>query len=254
MKTKGNLIMNTMIYKNELKLNILTTLIWTVAIFICATLFYMFLFRFVNKPKLAMTLAVENFNILNIVIATNSIFWLIGTMFSAILGSTILSKEEFFKTSEVLYSFPVTRFEIIFTKFLVIISCILIVSVLSMISQFIFVELYKTPRSYDIVHFLYIWLNNIIVLLFFGGLGFFLGSILNNNIILIIISIIFSFVMLVLSYFNNWIAYLSIYKYIDHQELLQLNKYNFVILIVIFLLSTLFISTAFIIYQKKNIK
>ncbi len=168
--------MNLNLYLTELKMNLKTTLIWTTGIVIAILLVL------ISAGSVARTFnEIESSSISGVhflfpiySIITYFIMF-IGSMFTMIFGSTILSKEEDYKTIEIMYSIPIKRSEIVLSKYLAFFSCIILMNIAILIAIFVNFEIFKPSSGYDVGLLFQMILNQFLVMLFMGSFSFLLS-------------------------------------------------------------------------------
>lgn len=118
----------------------------------------------------------ELFSPLGFYTANNTIFMmLIGSIYSVILGSNILLKEEYAKTAEYLLAKPISRTEVFVTKAAVLILNITILNIAACVFGFISIAIFKTSEfrtsPFFILSFYTLLLNFL-----FGFFGLFIST------------------------------------------------------------------------------
>ncbi len=108
-------------------------------------------------------------------------FLLLAAVFSTMLGVTIISKEERDRTSDFLFSKPVTRVHVISCKIIAALLNLFVFSLVTLTASLIFVSPYlKTKTSLFIPILLVITALFLLELLFFG-IGLFLAAVTKNS-------------------------------------------------------------------------
>ena len=115
------------------------------------------------------------FSVLGFYTANNLVYMmLLGSIYSIVLSSNILLKEEYGKTAEYLMSRPISRGEIFTTKLVIVSLNIIILNILAALIGFISIMLYrKGPfflQPFIVIHFYTLLLN-----LLFGAMGYFIS-------------------------------------------------------------------------------
>ena len=115
------------------------------------------------------------FSILGFYTANNLIYMmLLGSIFSIVLSSNILLKEEYGKTAEYLMSRPITRREIFTTKLALAFLNIFLLNILATLIGFIAIMVYK-KGTFNLQPFLVISLYTLLLNLLFGAMGLFIS-------------------------------------------------------------------------------
>ena len=152
--------MNKNLFFKEMRRNASGLIIWMVIItlLICLTMsFYRTFMENQSKitgmlslvPKGALQFkGISNFNdllsVLGFYAANNVIYMMVlGSIFSIVLSSNILLKEEYDKTAEYLLTRPLTRNEIYFTKLSVVLLNVFLLNAVTSLAGFICLELVK---------------------------------------------------------------------------------------------------------------
>jgi ABC-2 type transport system permease protein len=127
---------------------------------------------------------ISNFNdlmsVLGFYAANNVIYMMVlGSIFSIVLSSNILLKEEYDKTAEYLLTRPVTRSEIFISKLAVLSINVFILNLVTALAGFICMELVmKTPFS--IGAFLILSIYTLLLNILFGAIGLFLSTLIKR--------------------------------------------------------------------------
>lgn len=113
--------------------------------------------------------------------ATNNVIYMmvLGSIFSVVLGSNILIREEYEKTAEFLLSWPVSRSEIFKGKATVIILNIFLLNLVTSIAGFIWLEFVKTA-PFSVKSFLVLSMYTFLLNLLFGAAGLFLSTLVKR--------------------------------------------------------------------------
>jgi ABC-2 type transport system permease protein len=115
------------------------------------------------------------FSVIGFYTANNLIYMmLLGSIYSIVLTSNILLKEEYGKTAEYLMSRPITRREIFTTKLVLAFLNICILNLLATLVGFISILVYK-KGIFNIEPFLVISFYTLLLNLLFGALGLFVS-------------------------------------------------------------------------------
>lgn len=232
-------------YKRELKVNFKSLCLWTIILLclfgICFAI-YPSIMNSENSQKINELLAVfppEVLKMFNMDISgISSVFGffktegmvfylLLGSLFSAILGSNILVKEESDKTIEFLHSLPVSRSKIVTSKILAGLTNIIIF----VIVIFIF-NLIGLIISNDIVYKTYIYLSLTPLLLFITiyFISMFLSTFFRKTKITMMLALGFVFISYFLQAIGNmstnfeWIGYFSVFNLMPTRYILENNS------------------------------
>jgi len=183
---------------------------------------------------------------------------LLGSIYTALLASSILAKEESEKTIEFLLSKPVTRTRIVTEKLLLVLTNVLILNAISAaasLAGFQFTKDQEVPMD----TFALLVIAGILLHMTFGSVGFMLSSILRKTRGILSISlgmVLATYFMSVMSGIAEELEplkYFSPFKYVDAASIINENGieplYTFIMAAII-LLSTI---TAYIVYNRKDI-
>lgn len=229
--------MNGILFRRELRSNARSLLVWTAIItfLITATMSLYSIFLENNSKILAMisilpegTLQFKGvsdvndlFSVLGFYSANNVIYMLVlGSIYSIVLSSNILLKEEYGRTAEFLLAWPVTRSQVYFSKLLVVAINILVLNVITTVAGYISLETCK-KESYNVDAFLILSLYTLLLHLFFASLGMFLSVRVKKPRPITTVSVALVMVLYFIFTISNitdnlsWAGYISPYKFID---------------------------------------
>jgi len=229
--------MNYNLFAREFRRNALSMIVWTIILtFLIAATMSVYPTFLGNQSKIMGMLSlipkealqfkgISNFSDLLSVLgfyAVNNIIYMlvIGSVYSIVLSSNILLKEEYNKTAEYLLTRPVTRSEIFLSKLAVIIINVFILNLVTSVVGFIFIELVK-KGSFSISAFLILSVYTLLLNFMFASTGLFLSTLVKRpkpittfSIGLVII-LYFVFTISKISESVAKIGYLTPYKYVD---------------------------------------
>lgn len=183
---------------------------------------------------------------------------LFAGVYSMLLGSGIVSKEEDDKTIEFLYSKPITRTSIVTAKSMCVLFYITLLNTLIIAADFITFELIKR-EDYSISSFILIHAGAYLMQLTFAAIGIFLSmfvvkakSVFPISIGIIIGTFFLSFASGVSEKLET-LKYLSPFKYVSPADLaIEGRIQTAYIVIMVIVMYALMVST-YIIYNRKNI-
>jgi ABC-2 type transport system permease protein len=188
--------MNTNLFLKEIRRNSVSLMIWMMVITLLIVVTMSFYRTFLdNQSKIAGMLSIipkgalqfkgiSNFNDLLSVLgfyAVNNIIYMmvLGSIFSIVLSSNILLKEEYDKTAEYLLTRPITRSEIFISKLAVISVNVFLLNLVTALAGFISMELVmKGPFS--IRAFLVLSLYTLLLNILFGAIGLFISTLVKR--------------------------------------------------------------------------
>jgi len=229
--------MNKSLFLRELRGNAVSLLIWTTVItfLITATMSLYSIFLENNSKILAMisilpegTLQFKGvsdvndlFSVLGFYSANNVIYMLVlGSIYSIVLSSGILLKEEYLRTSEYLLSWPVTRSQVFLSKLVVIFINILVINAVTTIAGYISLEMCK-KEPYSVDAFLIMSVYTLLLHIFFASLGLFLSVLIRKpkpiTTMTVALVLILYFIYTISNITPNlsWTGYVSPYKFTD---------------------------------------
>ena len=229
--------MSRNLFLRELRSNLKSLLVWTAVItfLITATMSLYSIFLENNSKILAMisilpegTLQFKGvsdvndlFSVLGFYSANNVIYMLVlGSIYSIVLSSNILLKEEYGRTAEFLFSWPVTRNQVYFSKLLVVVINILVLNVVTTVAGYISLETCK-KEAYSVDAFLILSMYTLLLHLFFASLGIFMSVRVKKprpiTTVSIALVLVLYFIFTISNITDNlsWAGYISPYKFID---------------------------------------
>jgi ABC-2 type transport system permease protein len=168
---------------------------------------------------------ISNFNdllsVLGFYAANNVIYMMVlGSIFSIVLSSNIILKEEYDKTAEYLLTRPITRSEIFISKLAVVYLNILLLNLVTVMAGFICLELFK-KGPFSINSFLILSIYTLLLNILFGSIGLFLSTLVKRAKPITTLSIglvmIFYFIYTISKITESIarIGYLSPFRYVD---------------------------------------
>jgi ABC-2 type transport system permease protein len=191
--------------------------------------------------------------------ANNIIYMMVlGSIYSIVLSSNILLKEEYNKTAEYLLTRPLTRTEIFLSKSAVISVNILLINLGTSLAGFVSIELVKnTPFSLGT--FLILSLYTFLLNFLFGTIGLLMSTgvkrarPITTLSIGFVLVIYFAYTLSKIANSVSWVGYLTPFKYVntnvtDPNYHLEIRNLAFFVL-----LSVIFMTISYKLYKKKDI-
>lgn len=121
-------------------------------------------------------------NVLGFYCTRNAMFFqILGSFFSIMLASKILAREEHDKSAEFLLSKPVTRVQVLSSKFLAYLTYLVILNVVIVAVGFISLEMFKSGTDYRVSAFLTHHFYTFLLMLVFGALGLFVSLLIRRG-------------------------------------------------------------------------
>ena len=198
-------------------------------------------------------------SVLGFYAANNVIYMMVlGSIFSIVLGSNILLKEEYNKTAEYLLTRPLTRSGIFFSKLGVVILYIFLLNLVTALAGFICLEIVRTG-PFSVKAFLILSLYTMLLNILFGTLGIFMSTMIKRpkpittfSIGLVLI-LYFIFTLSKITESAASIGYLSPFKYVNADVIKP--EYGFDILRFIYFvgISLILIVISYRLYSRKDI-
>ena len=229
--------MNYNLFVREMRRNAISLFIWTgILTFLIAVTMSVYPVFLDNQSKILGMLSIipaealefkgiSNFSDLLSVLgfyAVNNIIYMLvlGSIYSIVLSSNILLKEEYNKTAEYLLTRPVTRSEIFRTKLSVILINIIVLNLVASFAGFISIEL-VSKGSYNLNAFLILSLYTLMLNVLFAAAGLFLSTVVKRAkpittfCIGLVIILYFVFTISKITESVAKIGYLTPFKYVD---------------------------------------
>lgn len=259
------------ILRHELKQNLKTTAIWTVAILAVVGLyisiypslvgvvdFTSVLSNFPEAFKKSFGITDYTFSvfsglyamILNLVLLT-------GAIQAMNLGTSLNSKEISNQTADFLLSKPVSRRAILNQKLLAGLALLIATNIVILSCTWLIIQaVINEPFGFKV--FIFSSLSLLLIQLFFLGLGFLIGAARTKikSVIAISLPVVFGFYIFGLLdtiIGENKIKYLTPFKFFDLAKLTSGESYPLGMLVYLALLVALFVGLSYFIYQKKDI-
>jgi ABC-2 type transport system permease protein len=267
--------MNHNLFAREFRRNALSLVIWTIILTALISVTMSVYPTFLGNqskimgmlsliPKEALQFkGISNFSDLLSVLgfyAVNNIIYMlvIGSVYSIVLSSNILLKEEYNKTAEFLLTRPVTRSEIFLSKLAVISINVLILNLVTSLVGFIFIELVR-KGSFSVSAFLILSLYTLLLNFLFASTGLFLSTIVKRpkpittfSIGLVII-LYFVFTISKITQSVAKIGYLTPFQYVDTNVIDPAYRLHPVSLIYFTGISLLLLVLSYRLYLRKDI-
>lgn len=192
--------------------------------------------------------------------AVNNIIYMmvLGSIFSIVLASNILLKEEYNKTAEYLLSRPVTRSNIFLTKLSVFAVNVLLLNLVTSLAGLICIELVK-QGAFSIGAFLILSLYTFLLNFLFGATGLFISVIVKKPkpvttvCIGLVLILYFVFTLSKLTRSVAFLGYLSPFKFVNTDVNNQAYRLEVLNLGYFILLSAVLIISSYRIYLHKDI-
>lgn len=181
-----------------------------------------------------------------------------GSIYAVMFSSSILSKEESAKTIEFLISKPLTRNEIVTSKYLCVISYTCLFNLLFSFSNYGLMMIFKTS-NFEVQPFLLISIGAFLIHLVFASIVFFISVFITNTKAVISVSFGVVFITYFFSILSSlkenlsFFRFLSPFSYYGAEDLAVKASINNIYLLIS--ISVIFITTilTYIFYSKKDI-
>ena len=267
--------MNRNLFLKELKRNALSLIIWmtVITLFISVTMAVYPTFL-ENQSKILGMMSlfpsellqfkgISNFSdflsVLGFYAVNNIIYMMVlGSIYSIVLSSGILLKEEYNKTAEYLLTRPLTRSEIFVSKLAVLSLNVFLLNLITALAGFISLELLKN-EPFSIRAFLILSLYTLLLNILFAAIGLFLSTLVKRGKPITTFSIglvlIFYFIY-TLSKITEGIAtigYLSPFRYADTNATDPAYTIDFWYLLYFIGITLLLTGLAYRLYKRKDI-
>ncbi|MEN8908057.1 MAG: ABC transporter permease subunit [Clostridiales bacterium] len=261
------------IIKRELRAHLKSLMIWSGVMIVLIFLMMSEFAAYYNNPEMADILesmpesmlkafSMENANLTTVsgyVSLVSFYFYLILGVFSVLLGSSIISKEERDKTSEFFLTLPISREKVIFSKLVAaIINCMILLIVTG--GTVIAAVLKYEPNKEFYKFFGLMLIAIFIIQMIFLSIGMFLSSILKRykSSGKVSASILFGlYIFSIISALNeklDFLKYVSPFKYFEANKLLNTSEFELKYLLLSFGIITICIIGTFMIYPKRDLR
>jgi ABC-2 type transport system permease protein len=183
---------------------------------------------------------------------------LIGSIYSIVLSSNILIKEEYNRTAEFLLSKPLTRREIILTKWAVSVVNIVLLNIFTGTVGYFSILLVKTG-AFAFSSFFILTVYTFLLNILFGALGLFIPTMIKrprqvtSMSVGIVILFYFIYTISKITESAGKFGYVSPFKFVNVEVLSPGYRIGFWHLLYFIGLSVLFTLVAIIKYQRKDI-
>ncbi len=270
--------MNIHIYLKELKRNRTAFIVWSVIIAVLISwgmFFYPVLMKgetvqqitvlfenpFMKRMMSAFGADVEKMvNVLGFYATYNSIYFtLLGSLYSIMFASRIISKEEHERTAEFLLTKPVTRSEVMLSKLLAWLSYLLGLNLIIAITAFIGLEMVKGEQFYPRLAFFTLCCYSFLLMALFGVIGLFLSLLMKRGRSITGLSVglalggYFVDSLSKVSQYTSAFGYISPFKFVDSDVLRPDYGFEWWRLLYFFGLIAILTTFSMRIYQKKDI-
>ena len=267
--------MNSILFKMELRRNARSLILWS--LIICALIFFtMSFFRSVleyqqqimGMVKLVPMAAMKArgfgnisdiFSGLGFYAANNIVYMmLLGSIYSMVLSSNILLKEEYGKTAEFLMSRPISRHEIFVSKMALALLNIVLLNLCAGLISFISLEIFKSG-DFRIQPLLVLTLYTFLLNLFFGALGLMVAALMKRArpvtffCVGLVLVLYFLFTISRISGVNGNFGFISPFKWVNVEVLNPAYGPEFWRIAIFLGLTSLLLILSRFIYRKKDI-
>lgn len=183
---------------------------------------------------------------------------LFGSIYAAMLSSSILSKEENEKTIEFLLAKPVTRYEIATSKLGIVLLNILLFNLLIGLVSFVTFEMFKM-EDYNVSLLILLFVGSLLLHLTFASIGFLISIFVTKTKTIYPISIglvIFTYFLGIAASVSDkleFLKYFSPFKYVDAPDIILNGKIDGLYLTIMLFIIVVGFGTSFYLYNKKDI-
>jgi ABC-2 type transport system permease protein len=182
---------------------------------------------------------------------------LLGSIFSVMLASNIIAKEENEKTIEFLLSKPITRTRIITEKLFAVLTNILLLNVMTAVVCLIGFQ--YADEEVSMKTFGVLIIATFLMHITFAAVAFFLSAIMKKSRTITSVSL----GIVLLSYFSSVVSgisedlemlkYISLFKYVDAADIITDKAINPLYLMVMLIVIVCSIALTYVTYHKKDI-
>jgi ABC-2 type transport system permease protein len=267
--------MNINLFLKEMRRNSLSLMLWMIVITLLISVTmsaYPTFFANQSKvmgmmslvPKSALQFkGISNFNDLLSVLgfyAVNNVIYMmvLGSIFAIVLSSNILLKEEYNKTAEYLFTRPLTRREIFFSKLAVIFLQVIMLNLVAALVGFVCMELVK-KGPFSGKAFLVLSVYTLLLNVLFGAIGLFMSTLVKRPKPITTLSIglvLFFYFIHTLSKITESIAkigFLSPFKFVDMDAINPVYRLNTWHLLYFIGISFVLTVTSYRLFNRKDI-
>ncbi|MEX2369904.1 MAG: ABC transporter permease subunit [Bacteroidales bacterium] len=267
--------MNRNLFKKEMRMNLPNLIIWmAVIILLMSVTMSAYPIFLENQAKILDLMklfpegmlqfkGISNVNdllsVFGFYTANNLIYMMVlGSVFSIVLSSNILLKEEYNNTAEYLLSRPISRSEVFLSKLAVIVLNIFLLNLVTAFAGFVSIELVKSG-PFSIKAFLILSFNTMLLTYLFGALGLFISTLIRRakpfTVFGIALVLIFYFIYNIAKIAESvaFIGYVSPFYYVDADAINPDPGVKIGTLAYFVGISVLLTALSYWIYKKKDI-
>jgi ABC-2 type transport system permease protein len=267
--------MNRNLFLKEMRRNASSLITWLIVITVLITVTMSVYRTFMeNQSKITGMLSIipkgalqfkgiSNFNDLLSVLgfyAVNNVIYMmvLGSIFTIVLSSNIVLKEEYEKTGEYLLTRPITRSEIFFSKLAVIGLNVFLLNFVTALAGFLCMELVKNG-PFSITSFLILSLYTLLLNLMFGSIGLFLSTLVRRAkpittfAIGIVLIFYFIYTLSKITESISAIGYLSPFRFVDMNVVNPAYRLDIWHLVYFIGISMFLTGLSYRIYKRKDI-
>ncbi|MCX7745758.1 MAG: ABC transporter permease [Clostridia bacterium] len=186
-------------------------------------------------------------------------FSLAASIYSMILGASILSKEESDKTIEFLLAKPITRKSIVSAKLLCILTYIVLINVVYFLASTILIEIYKN-KDVNMNYLISMFIGSLLICLMFAVVGMLISVFIvkaKSVYPIAIGTVIGTFIIGGISGISEdmkWLKYLAPFKYFEASDIIENKGLDPVYISIAVLAAVVSIICTYVFYCKKEIK
>jgi ABC-2 type transport system permease protein len=267
--------MNRNLILMEMKRNALSLILWSVVVSLLISCTMSVYSTFIeNQSKIMGMLSiipqgmlefkgVNNINdmlsVLGFYAVNNVIYMMVlGSIFSIVLSSSILLKEEYQKTAEYLLTKPLTRLEVFNSKLVVIILYIFLLNLIAALVGFISMEIVKNA-PFNCMAFLVLSSYTFLLNFLFGAIGLFVSTLIKRSkpittfCIGSVLLLYFVFTISKITQGFEKVAYITPFKFVNTDVMNPAYHLNPFHLLYFGGISVLLIGISYRIYSRKDI-
>ena len=269
------MVVNRNLFNMEIRRNAFSLMIWMIVITLLISVTMSVYRTFADNqskilgmvsliPKGALQFkGISNFSdllsVLGFYAANNVIYMMVlGSIFSIVLSSNILLKEEYNKTAEYLLTRPITRSEVFFSKVILLYLNIFLLNLVTSTAGFLCMELVKR-NPFSISAFMVLCFYTFILNVLFGAIGLFLSTLvkrgkpITTQVIGLVLIFYFVFTISKITEGAADLGYLSPFRFADVNATSPYYRLNPWTLLYFLGLSSLLTGISYRIYRRKDI-
>lgn len=261
------------IYKQELKMNLRSVITWSIALFLMVFIIMSIFSSLASEAEMLSEVLAEfpeeflmAFGMDGLDMSTVLGFFGITLFFSQICvsiqaanyGFSLVSVEERELTADFLLSKPVGRTRILTSKLLAALTGLAITNIVSWISSFAFINIYRDGRPYDTKTLVLLLLTMAFLQLFFLTVGLVISLLMKKirNVTPFSMGLVFG--LYVINAFGGMIGddkltYITPFKHFDSNDIVKNAAYDLPLVLISVVVIVIAVVSSYVLYNRRNI-